>query len=438
MIPMRTYILYATGGFAMHASNFLLSTWLIKFYTPGPGKHLVDPIFFGYILLFGRLIDAVTDPLVGAWSDHHKGPRGRRVPFLLWGGPLLALSLWWSFTPPVASLSIWNGLYLIALMAAFFVFYTIVVTPYLAILPELSSDAKVRVNLTTWQAGFVLVATIYVAALSGPMIQGLGYGTTMAISAALILLTSWLPILVAPKQDTVESAHTEKASLPVMWARSWGTLQDKAFRHILFSTSAFWFSLNLLMASIALWVVNVLKGKEADVAQIMMPFIVANLLGFFIFNRLAHRIGKYKVFIIMFVMMAFVSPFWYFIERQSGSMPYSHAMILCFGLGFPLAAFQVVPFALLADVIDQDEKKHGARREAIFFGMQAIFQKTSIGLSIVIMQYMRTNLGEVKALRLLGPLAGIFCVIGLFAWLGYPLREAPQDNDESNAQANAA
>ncbi len=425
MIPMRTYLLYATGGFSMHASNFLLSTWLIKFYTPGPDKHLIDPIFFGYIMLFGRIIDAVTDPLVGAWSDHHKGPRGRRVPFLLWGAPILGLSLWWSFTPPVAGQSVWNGVYLIAMMAIFFTFYTIVVTPYLAMLPELSSDSKVRVNLTTWQAGFVLLATIYVAALSGPMIQKLGYGTTMAISGVLILLTSWLPILVAPNKDTAESAHTEMSSLPVMWARSWGTLRSKAFRHILLSTSAFWFALNLLMASIALWVVNVLKGKEADVAVIMMPFIAANLLGFFIFNRMAHRLGKYKVFVVMFVMMAAVAPFWYLVQRLDGNWPYAHAMLLCFGLGFPLAAFQVLPFALLADVIDQDERENGVRREAIFFGMQAIFQKTSIGLSIVVMQYMRIHLGEVTALRLLGPLAGLFCVIGLLCWVGYPLRDEP-------------
>lgn len=425
MIPMRTYLLYATGGFSMHASNFLLSTWLIKFYTPGPDKHLIDPIFFGYIMLFGRIIDAITDPLVGAWSDHHKGPRGRRVPFLLWGAPILALSLWWSFTPPVAGQSVWNGVYLAAMMAIFFTFYTIVVTPYLAILPELSNDAKVRVNLTTYQAGFVLLATIYVAALSGPMIQRLGYGTTMAISGVLIWLTSWLPILVAPQKDTVEAAHTEKASLPVIWTRSWGTLRSKAFRHILLSTSAFWFALNLLMASIALWVVNVLKGKEADVAMIMMPFIVANLLGFVVFNRMAHRFGKYKVFVIMFVMMATIAPFWYLVQRQQGDWPYLHAMLLCFGLGFPLAAFQVLPFALLADVIDQDEREYGVRREAIFFGMQAIFQKTSIGLSIVVMQYMRTSLGEVTALRLLGPLAGLFCLIGLITWIGYPLREEP-------------
>jgi GPH family glycoside/pentoside/hexuronide:cation symporter len=274
----------------------------------------------------------------------------------------------------------------------------------------------------------VLLATIYVAALSGPMIQSLGYGATMAISALLVWLTSWLPIRVAPapKPPEVMAAY-EKAPFWVMWGRAWGTLRSRPFRHLLLSTSAFWFALNLLMASLALWVVNVLRGKEADVALIMAPFIVANLLGFVLFNFLARRIGKYKVFVLMFASMALIAPWWYMVERQSGSLPYSHAMVFCFLLGFPLAAFQAIPFAILADVIDHDEKEHGVRREAIFFGIQAIFQKTFIGLSIVVMQYMRVSLGEERALRLLGPVAGVFCLIGLLAWLGYPLREGAQE-----------
>lgn len=420
----KTLLMYGAGGFAMHASNFLLVTWLTKFYTPGPGKHLIDPTIFAYIFLLGRIVDAIADPVVGYWSDHHEGKSGRRIPFIKWGAPLLGLTVLLSFTPPTQTMSNANAIYLAAVLAAFFFFYTVVITPYLSVLPELTSDKKERVNLTTYQAIFILVATIYVAALAGPLIEAMGYFWFVLMSAVLVTISCLLPLLVIkPIRYTRPVSHQSGIKEILKWTFS--TLKNIPFRYVLVSTSMFWFGLNLLMASVALWVTNVLGGKEAHVAFVMGPLIVSNLIGFPFFNWLAKKKGKYFSFLLMFVMMVFATPFWYFASRQSGALPFCYwqAMIVSFLLGFPLAGFQTLPYAILSDVIDHDEELSGERREAIFFGMQAIVQKTMIGLSVVVMQYMRLHFGEELGLRLLGPVASVFCFIGLIGFLGYPLRE---------------
>ncbi len=424
-------LLYGAGGFAMNASNFLIVTWLTKFYTPDSGNHLISPVLFGYIFLAGRIVDAVTDPIVGYWSDHHRGKNGRRFPFIAWGAPFLAFFLIIAFTPPVAHESLWNAAYLLVVMAGFFLFSTIVVTPYLSLIPELTSDSKERIDLTTYQAIFILIATIFVAVASGPLIQVLGYFPFMLIAGTLVFLTAIAPLKVIQRKpyfpQSEEVPHRKSLKEVMKWTFS--TLKNKPFRHILWSTSLFWFGLNLLMAGVALWVTNVLGGKEGDVALVMGPLILSNIIGFVIFNRFARSKGKYRAFILMFVGMVLIAPFWFFVERTSGPWPYWQAMILFFFLGFPIAGFQVLPFALLADVIDYDEKERGERREAIYFGMQAIIQKTAIGLSMVALQYLRTTLGEVLALRLIGPIVAIACLMGILSFRGYKLRESSFPTD---------
>ena len=423
--------LYGSGGFAMHASNFLIVTWLTKFYTPSSGENLISPVLFGYIFLVGRIVDAVTDPVVGYWSDHHEGKRGRRFPFIAWGAPFLAIFLIASFTPPMAHESSWNALYLLLVMAGFFFFSTIVVTPYLSLIPELTTEPKERIDLTTYQAAFVLVATIFVAVASGPLIELLGYFYFMLMAGTLVFLAAIAPLKVIEKKAYKHTGET-KSGLKEIVGWTFSTLKNKPFRHVLLSTSLFWFGLSLLMAGVALWVTNVLGGKESDVALVMGPLIVSNIIGFILFNRLARAKGKYIAFVITLISMMLIAPIWFFVHRTSGELPFLQAMILFFLLGFPIAGFQVLPFAILADVIDHDEQQQGERREAIYFGMQAIVQKTVIGIAMVVLQYMRISFGESLALRLIGPIVGVSCLFGIFFFRGYSLREKTLLPDSSS------
>ena len=50
-------------------------------------------------LLISRLFDAVTDPLIGFWSDHYYLKSGSRKPFVLVGGLLLVISGYCLYVP---------------------------------------------------------------------------------------------------------------------------------------------------------------------------------------------------------------------------------------------------------------------------------------------------------------------------------------------------
>ena len=68
----------------------------------------------GTAIALSRLVDVVTDPLIGSLSDRLHLPLGRRKPWMLLGAPLFLVSLWKIFVPDseVSStyLLVWSAL----------------------------------------------------------------------------------------------------------------------------------------------------------------------------------------------------------------------------------------------------------------------------------------------------------------------------------------
>ncbi len=87
---------FAIGQFGWSVLAALISTWLVPFYQPDPAALKAgQPIFIpqgrvilgaltvlGAITAFGRVFDAVTDPMIASFSDRCKSKAGRRIPFM--------------------------------------------------------------------------------------------------------------------------------------------------------------------------------------------------------------------------------------------------------------------------------------------------------------------------------------------------------------------
>src|SRR5574344_3049024 len=90
--------LFAIGQFGWALLSGLIGSWLVYFYQPDQASIDAGQIVFipqgrvflgiltiiGCITAFGRIFDAITDPLVASMSDNCKSPLGRRIPFLKW------------------------------------------------------------------------------------------------------------------------------------------------------------------------------------------------------------------------------------------------------------------------------------------------------------------------------------------------------------------
>jgi len=408
--------IYCSGGFAMNLTNLVLSQWLYERYVVGG---VLGTAAFSLILLAGRITDGVSDPFIAFWTDNSWTRWGRRMPFLVLATlPLAAVCFFLWLPPEHASHSV-RILYAASMCQAYFLLYGLVVTPYLALLPEIASSPGERLNLTTGQGVATLAGTM-IFALSGLIIQRLGY-PVLGLMLALAVLLSFYPTTIVLS----ERAHPQRSrgSLTDVFRWIWQVLTNRDFLPLLISTSFFWFGLNLLLMLVPRWVDARLGMSKEVVTWLMLPFIGVNLLGFFFFNWFAKVAGKFITLLTVFLIAAPVFALFGCSDRLGlPATPLVCAQVVAGVAGLPVAGFGVVAFALLADVIDADIARTGIRREAIYFGVQAILQKSMIGLSVVTFAVLQHAPGT-SGLSWTGFLAGFVCLCAFVCFLGYRLRE---------------
>jgi len=419
---------YSTGGFALNLANLAISQWLMKLYVPSKELALISPVLFSLIFLIGRLTDGITEPLIGYLSDNFRSKRGRRLPFIIFATLPVAVISFLLWTPPFPGHYHWlNGVYVFVMVQLFFISWSTLANPYMSLLPEFTSDLKERVNISTMQSVFLMLGTLVFGAM-GAVKEKFGW---MGIGAVLFFATiiSFLPTIIFIRQPSsikhAEAKEKFRMVTILLWAKT--TFKNRPFVYLLTATSLFWFSLNMIILLVPFWSQYILGNTDDKVVMIMAPVLGANILFFFAFNILSKKFGKYLLFLVVLAGAAVCMPLLALVGKISIMTPMLQTQIVMGLIGVFMAGFIMLPFALLADVIDYDEVLTGKRREGIYFGVQAIFQKVSIGISIsvagLLMYLGARNTPSLGGLRMIPVAAGITALISFIIFLKYPLRE---------------
>jgi GPH family glycoside/pentoside/hexuronide:cation symporter len=82
---------------------------------------------------------------------------------------------------------------------------------------------------------------------------------------------------------------------------------------------------------------------------------------------------------------------------------------------------------MLADAVDHEEERTGHRREALFFSMQGVCQKTMLGIAAVTFPFLiyfgSDNTATATGVKLVGLASAAACLVAFVIFLRYPLRE---------------
>jgi len=95
-LTTKVQVLYALGvSYAIVDQIF--AQWILYFYLPSESsglKPFMAPVLVSIALAISRLVDMVTDPLVGFLSDKYNSKYGRRIPFVAVGTiPLILVTI---------------------------------------------------------------------------------------------------------------------------------------------------------------------------------------------------------------------------------------------------------------------------------------------------------------------------------------------------------
>jgi GPH family glycoside/pentoside/hexuronide:cation symporter len=147
------------------------------------------------------------------------------------------------------------------------------------------------------------------------------------------------------------------------------------------------------------------------------------------------RFGKRNTYVASMVLYAFVL----LVITQVPPGGQTYILIAALFAGFGFGATNVIPWAMVADVVEEDELKTGKRREGIYSGYLVFFRKLATAISIFVVTRVLSLAGfqggttgslvlveqpesALLALRILvGVVPAIMLVLAIVTALRYPL-----------------
>jgi len=422
---------YGIGNAGMAIVNIVVQTWLIYFFAPPEGRVLLPATVIGSIWFFGRIVDAVSDPLISNWSDRLKSKLGRRLPFLFYTALPLAVVMFLLFFEPIFSgPAVLSGIILALLLGLFYFLFTAYAVPYLALIPDLSRNRADRLNLSTSSALFNLVGTAAAMILCGMLLSvfsstedfsSSAFIPVMLIMAAIAFLTFILTPAGLYKYRKTGTGGTNMNVLKAMKM----VFKNKAFVIYVFGMNIFWGGFIIINVSVPYYV-TVLMGKSADFTSIALGCTLGVALIFFtIINWGARRFGNRRVMLICTLMLAIVLSLIYFIPHGLfGLSPMLSGLILMALAGAPIAGLFILPNVMVAELSDfilPDGTKPG---EAIYYGVQGVINKFVIGIVTlfagILFDTFGATAGNSLGVQLTGPIGGVFALFAFFMFLKYP------------------
>lgn len=451
--PLWGQILYSSGYVGFTIADRIWVTFMLYFYLPpkesGMAELISNKTFLwvltvaGIATIFGRVVDAIANPLVASWSDRSTSGIGRRKIFLVYGGLPLMIATALLFFPPSAEAGAANAVYMALMLGCLLFFFTFYVTPWLALIPELSHTNEDRINITTMQAAFSLVGVVIVMiggyALWGA-IEGSGVDKARALQLTIVILcvigliscyVSIIPI------DEKRYSATAPAQLK-MWDSLKLTFKNRPFIPYLIGTICLWFGLNIISES-ATYYVTVLLGKPETFASVVFAFVFGVALIFFpVINIASRRIGKKMIMIVSLAVFAVCAVFLYFLGSDTLILsPVNQAFIIFGVMGIPVSALLAVPNAMIADLAEYDAVKTGINRDAMYFGAQGLVQKVNLGVATLVLAYLFAAFGKDVSnpggIRISAFVTAFVCVLGIIVYLFYPEKKIMEVLEESRA-----
>ncbi len=143
-LTLSTNILYGVGSIAFGVHQTTLTSPLLLFFNQVVG---LPAAWVGAAMMVTLIFDAISDPLIGEWSDHTRSRWGRRHPFMYASAVPAAVAFYFLFNPPLG----WSQSHLLIYMALMLVTVRVLLSlyeiPSSALGPELTLDYDERTSL---------------------------------------------------------------------------------------------------------------------------------------------------------------------------------------------------------------------------------------------------------------------------------------------------
>lgn len=366
---------YGSGDAAVNvviSSMFLIITF---FYTDVYG---LNPKDMALMFLLVRLIDAITDPIMGLITDKITTRWGRYRPYFLFLSIPFGISVFLTFTTPEFD---YTGKLIYAYISYIFVtlMFTSVTIPYISLIGVLTSDPKERLSANGYRLFFAKIAAFLVSIVVPIMAESLGKNDLargyqlamglMALLGTLLLLFSFFTTKERVEHVVDKTPLLEQFKLLIkngQWTLLFGVCFTGTVGYV-------------IRGSVAIFYAKYFLGGDASVQSTFMATgVIAAILAMPISTFITKRYCKIKLFKYTQLAVGVISLVMFFVIKP-GDMVLAY--ILYFILSFVVDLHAPVFWSAIAEAVDYGHAESGKRVSGLSFGGISFAQKAGMGVA---------------------------------------------------------
>lgn len=377
-------LIYALPAFSLSIMLGPAGSIIQGIYTRDLGLKLAD---IATLILIARLLDALTDPIIGFASDTTKSARYGRKLWIVLGAVVSLLGISWLYFPPANV----TPIYFFLSFVASFLGWTLVEIPHMAWGTEITRSYDERSRVFAYRYGatfsglFAFLAIPLGLSLYQHFVGGLSFDKiSLEYSRQTLHVAFWVVALTMPIAVGLACRFVPKSINGVSTRRRHSLradfsalLDNKPFRLFALVMSLFGFATGMQMGIAYLHLSSYLHlaNWAAIIYVTCLPF---NVLSSFLWATAAKRLQKHRAFALggilnasLFVVIGFLSP------GPWALLGY----FVVFGLiQWIQGCWYALPPAILSDVCDYSAVKNRADQTATYFALYVFVMKCSQGL----------------------------------------------------------
>ena len=442
-LPKRKMVRYCLADIAKGLFNGMIGNYLLYFFQPTVKSGLPTLIpqnkLLGFITVMalitglGKIVDAVTDPLVASLSDRCTHKNGRRLPFLRGAAIPYALAVLLIFYAPFKAGSALNAVWVGVFLVIYYTAYTFFFIPRNALVPEIIPDAKVRVGYYGISTAFFMGSSsfMYAATLFVNLLKNAGLSALWAWRAIFTLFAAigvTCLLLSAYAFDEKEYA-TQNVRPKENLFKSFGQVfKNRNFLCFTLGDLFSGVSMAFFQTSMLYYITMLLNVPESQSFLVMLSAIAVALCLFPLIIKLSRKYNKKTPLVAASIVFTVVFAFIFFGDKIAALAP-GNELFVGLGMGvvvsFPFAAINILPQAVVSDIIQQDSLESGINREGIFSATKTFIEKVASAVAMVVVSSVLAigaAAGESVSLlgvKLTGIFAGGFSLLSLIFFMLY-------------------
>ena len=381
IVPLGQKAAFGTGMFVLNLLPSALGVFSF-FIITGFG---VDPALAGLLGGLPRLLDAITDPIMGFITDNTRSRWGRRRPYIVAGAILsgVLFALMWQLNPEWSQDYIFW--YFLLFSLAFTIGNTMYATPFVGLGYEITSDYNERTRLMAFaqvlgQIAWMIVPWFWVLIadpeLFGSQAEGVQKLSLVVAGGCMIL--GLLPGFFCKGIDSDNIENRAEISLKTLWSNLVGVaksivqaFKNKAFARLCGATFLVFNGFQLVASYSYFIIVFYIFGGDYGVTGTWpawystMSALVTAVLVIPIVSWMANRWGKKNAFLVSTaISIVGYGIKWFGFSPENPMLMFIQVPLMSFGIG----GLFTLMMSMTADVCDLDELNNGMPRKEGTFG----------------------------------------------------------------------